>query len=99
PPPQRHNPRKQTKVTLNNVAHVQIKGFAFIPAKLTVQAGDQIVFENKDPTDHSVVIPDLGIDQLVDFDSTTTVTITNAGTYDYTCGFHPTMKGQISVTP
>jgi plastocyanin len=51
------------------------------------------------PTSHSITIQDLGIDALVPAQQNASVILRTAGDYDYFCGFHPTMKGEISVTP
>jgi plastocyanin len=79
---------------------VAIKDFAFNPAVVTVHAGGAVTWTNQDPTPHSVV------DKGGTFKSaklvkgaTFTQTFAQPGTFDYFCGFHTGMKGQVVVTP
>lgn len=79
---------------------VTIKNFAFDPPVVTISAGTAVVWTNEDPTPHSVV------DKGGTFKSpkltkgaTFSQTFDQAGTFDYVCGFHASMKGQIVVTP
>jgi plastocyanin len=77
-------------------ANVMIKGFAFTPNPLKIKAGTTVIWTNQDSAPH-----------LVKFDSFESDTLSNggsyehrfdtAGTYDYSCGIHPSMKGQIVV--
>ncbi|MEO1702462.1 MAG: cupredoxin family copper-binding protein [Pseudomonadota bacterium] len=75
---------------------VRIAGFAFGPAELTVSVGDTITFLNGDGAPHTATATDGSFDtgRLNSGDSAT-VTITSAGTYEYVCSFHPSMKGVI----
>ena len=75
---------------------VTIQNFAFSPATLTVNAGSTVTWTNQDTVAHDV--------KGTDFQSTTLntgdtfqFTFDKAGTYEYICGLHPTMKGTIIV--
>jgi plastocyanin len=79
---------------------VTIKNFAFDPPVVTIHAGSAVVWTNEDPTPHSVV------DKGGTFKSpkltkgaTFSQTFAQPGMFDYVCGFHPSMKGQVVVTP
>lgn len=80
---------------------VEIKGMQFVPAQLTVDVGDTIVWTNEDVLPHSVTS---GIPSPVTFDSkeiaakaTWSLTVSAAGDYTYICSYHPTMHGQLTV--
>ena len=78
---------------------VNIQGFSFGPADLTVDAGATITWTNLDSADHTVTqtgglvfkSPDLATDDTFE------VTFEEAGTYQYICKFHPAMRGTITV--
>ena len=79
---------------------VAIKNFAFDPPVVTIHVGTAVVWTNEDPTPHSIV------DKGGTFKSakltkgaTFSQTFAAPGTFDYICGFHPSMKGQVVVTP
>ena len=80
---------------------VEIKGFAFNPATITVTKGTTVKWTNNDNAPHTVTTTSAP----VDFDSGTknkgdtfTQTFDTAGTYGYYCSIHPSMKGKIIVT-
>lgn len=80
---------------------VEIKGMQFVPAQLTVDVGDTIVWTNDDVLPHTVTS---GIPSPASFDSkeiaakaTWSLTVAAAGDYNYGCTYHPTMKGQLTV--
>jgi plastocyanin len=79
---------------------VYIDNFAFSPEALTVKAGTVVAFRNRDDIPHSVV----GVNQefhskALDTDDTFSFTFAKPGTYNYFCGLHPKMTGEIIVTP
>lgn len=78
---------------------VEIKGFAFSPATLTVKIGDSVTWTNMDSAPHTVTS-----DSGSELDSPTlskgeiySHTFNSAGTYNYYCTLHPSMKGKIIV--
>jgi amicyanin len=75
---------------------ISIKGFAFIPKELTINKGDTVTWTNEDAAVHNVVG---GIFQSKDLaqGQTFSYKFTDAGTYDYSCGHHPSMQGKIIV--
>ena len=77
----------------------RIAGFAFSPADLEVQVGDEITWTNDDADAHTVTAT-----SGADFDSGTlaqgatfTFKAEKAGTIAYFCAIHPSMKGTITV--
>ncbi|WP_223475788.1 cupredoxin domain-containing protein [Oricola indica] len=77
---------------------VTISGFAFQPAAITVAAGDTITFVNEDGAPHTATAGDGSFDtgRLNKGDSAS-VTVASAGAIDYTCNFHSSMKGTVTV--
>ena len=73
---------------------VAIKGFTFEPAVMEVAAGDTVVFTNGDSAPHTASGSAFDTGRI-NFEQSAEVTIAAAGTYDYTCQFHPMMKGRI----
>ena len=77
----------------------KIAEFAFSPADIEVEVGDKITWTNDDAAAHTVTAT-----SGADFDSGTlargadfTFEATKAGTIDYVCAIHPSMKGTITV--
>ena len=79
---------------------VAIRQFAFTPQDITIHVGDTVVWTNEDATPHSVVAKAGGFKspKLVK-GATYSQTFSAAGTFDYFCGFHPSMLGKVVVTP
>lgn len=76
--------------------NIDITGFAFQPATLTIPRGSTVTWTNKDATTHNAkgtfLTEDLTTGQVskpIQFDT--------AGSLDYFCGFHPTMKANLVV--
>ncbi len=77
---------------------VEIKGFAFAPATLTVKVGDTVTWANKDMVGHSATADDGSFDTgVLSQGETGSFTFTKPGTYTYHCTPHPNMKGTIVV--
>lgn len=77
---------------------VTIEGLAYEPAVVTVAPGDTVVWTNKDIVPHTVT----AVDGKFDSGTMTTGAIwryvaQEVGTVEYTCTFHPTMKGTLKV--
>ena len=78
---------------------IEISGFAFNPAAITVPVGATVIWTNKDSVSHSIV-SDTGNEinsGSIPNGGTYAHTSTNSGNYDYHCGIHPSMKGTIKV--
>ncbi|MGR3463265.1 cupredoxin domain-containing protein [Limimaricola sp.] len=77
---------------------VEIRGFAFVPAQITVAPGDTVVFTNRDIAPHTATSESglfdsgrLGRGQSV------RMSFSARGSYPYLCSFHPRMRGAITV--
>ena len=77
---------------------VTIEGVQFSPAELIVHPGDRIVWVNKDPFPHTATAANKAFDSgSIAADASWSFTVTKKGEIDYSCTFHPTMKGKIRV--
>jgi plastocyanin len=77
---------------------ITIENSKFSPAALTVQAGDTVIWKNDDDKDHTVIADDKSfksdnISSGDDFKHT----FAKAGTFKYTCKYHPREKATITV--
>jgi plastocyanin len=77
---------------------VTIKAMQFIPASITVHAGDTVVWINNDDRDHSVIATDGSFKSgNISSGEKYEHQFTAAGTIAYKCGYHPRMKGTVVV--
>jgi plastocyanin len=77
---------------------IEITNFSFAPATVTVPAGTQVTWTNKDEIGHNVVTADKSIkSNVLDTNEKFTFTFTKPGTYSYICTLHPRMKGTVVV--
>jgi plastocyanin len=81
---------------------ISIKGFAFNPAQLSVNRGATVTWTNDDGTTHTVTsgvpgTPSGKFDQRVEAGKTFTFTFNDAGTYDFFCTIHNSMKAMVLV--
>lgn len=81
--------------------HVEIRGMDYVPAELTVNVGDTIVWTNHDVLPHTVTS---AIPAPTAFDSREIaskqqwqLTVSAAGEYSYVCTYHPTMRARLSA--
>jgi plastocyanin len=75
---------------------VTIKDFAFNPTPLNINKGDTVTWVNEDLSNHIVLFPDFTSTSLAK-GAKYTHTFNETGTFDYHCGIHLYMKGQIIV--
>ena len=73
------------------------------PATITIKAGEAVTFRNSSSsTPHNVVFDQAAAGHppdVSDFtNSSKAVTFATAGTYNFHCGIHPVMTGQVVVT-
>ena len=71
-------------------------GLAFSPPTLEVSAGDTVTFVNEDSVDHQVLIGGVTLTRQAPGESVTW-TAESAGTLDYICTLHPSMRGRLVV--
>lgn len=75
---------------------VTIKNLAFNPKTITIKAGDMVIWTNQDEQPHNIKASLINSPKLNTSESFQYI-FTEKGTYDYTCGLHPNMAGQIIV--
>lgn len=75
---------------------VDIAAFAFEPAELRVPVGTAVAWTNTDPAPHTATGAGFDTGSL-EPGETGTVTFDTAGTFDYVCAIHPTMRGRVVV--
>jgi plastocyanin len=75
---------------------IDISNSTFQPATITVNAGDTIVWTNRDSLPHSIKGQSFSSSPLPP-NGTYQLTLAKPGTFDYNCSLHPNMKGQIIV--
>lgn len=79
---------------------VNIDGFAFAPATLTVHAGTTVTWTNHDEEPHTVAANDGSFHSPgMGTGATFSHTFAAAGTFEYVCSIHPMMHGTVLVTP
>lgn len=77
---------------------VEIKGFAFNPATVTIGAGGTITWTNKDSVRHTATSDDRLFDSgLLSNEENWSYTFDKKGTYNYHCTPHPYMEGTVVV--
>ena len=80
-------------------AEVTISGMAFAPAALTVAAGTVVRWTNQDGAPHTATFRSAGMETpRLGRGESAELTFATAGTYDYICAVHPSMRGQVIVT-
>jgi plastocyanin len=77
---------------------IEVKDFMFSPTTLTVAAGAQVSWVNKDDEPHTVV-SDTGLFRsgALDTDESFSFKFDKPGMYRFTCSIHPRMVGTIIV--
>jgi plastocyanin len=79
-------------------AQVLIDNFVFAPTPLAVSVGDTVKWMNHDDIPHSIVCPALNVkSHTLDTDDSFAHRFERAGTFEYMCGLHPHMRGQVTV--
>jgi plastocyanin len=77
---------------------ITIDNFTFTPKELTVAVGTTVKWVNHDDIPHTVVERTTTFrSKALDTDDSYSFTFTSAGTFDYFCGLHPHMVGQVIV--
>jgi plastocyanin len=77
---------------------VAIEGTAFVSADLTVNAGDTVVWVNRDPYPHTATSKTAGFDSRdIAPGKSWTYTAKTKGDFAYLCAIHPSMQGTLHV--
>ena len=75
---------------------VTIKNLEYSPDSVTIKAGETVVWTNKDDRDHTVTAKDF-TSGTISVGDTYEHKFDKAGTYAYSCKYHPRMKGTVVV--
>lgn len=85
-------------------ATVEIVGFAFAPAELTISAGSEVTITNLDAFSHTATagtddepMPAVFDSGRLPQDDSFSFAFADAGTYVYYCAVHPAMEASITV--
>jgi plastocyanin len=79
-------------------SEITIDNFTFTPKELTVAVGTTVKWVNHDDIPHTVVEKKTTFrSKALDTDDSYSFTFASAGTFDYFCGLHPHMVGQVIV--
>ncbi|MEE9319391.1 MAG: hypothetical protein V3U76_03000 [Granulosicoccus sp.] len=91
------NARASDPTVAGNRHHVEISGFAFVPAHLQVSAGDSVTWINKDIVPHTIQ-PAGGLEPLSsELFTGDTFTLIVREPMRYVCGLHLSMQGQLAI--
>ncbi len=78
---------------------VAIQGMAFAPANITIARGDTITFTNNDAAPHTATFTSGGLDTgRLGRGQSGDLTFDAAGSFEYFCAVHPSMRGRVIVT-
>lgn len=77
-------------------SEIIIQNFAFGPETLTIQKGTTVVWVNNDSAPHSIK-SDAFNSEIINKGGSFRFKFDNAGTYNYACGIHQSMRGEIIV--
>jgi plastocyanin len=87
--------QKNATVNVKEVK-VNISNYAFDPQTVTINKGDTVIWTNQDSMAHTATGKDFDSGKL-DKGASFKFTFKDAGTYDYVCSYHASMKGQVIV--
>lgn len=77
---------------------VTIGGFAYGPDPISIHVGDVVTWTNEDADPHTATAVDKTFDTgTLGRGQSASVTFATAGTFKYTCVFHPEMSGTVVV--
>jgi len=88
------NPQDQQPLVLENT--ITIRNFAFNPSIITIPKDSIVIWINEESALHRIN-SDFFNSEIINRGESFQFKFDNQGTYDYICGIHPSMKGQIIV--
>ena len=97
--PQAINPaeKNDAKKASQESITVSIRDFAFNPAVITITKGTEITWVNEDSASHTVASEGSFDSGSLSKGQSFSYTFTEAGTFDYKCSIHTSMKGKVVV--
>lgn len=88
----------QTKVAKPATASIEISNFAFSPKTLNISTNTTVKWINKDKAPHTIVAQNgTFTSKTLNTGGSFSFTFKSKGTYVYSCGIHPSMKGTVIV--
>jgi plastocyanin len=90
------DPIAKTPLSQSAGQTVIIQNFTFNPGVINIKVGATVVWTNMDPMPHKIKSDSFNSSDLSQGQSFS-FKFDKAGTYDYICGIHPSMKGQVIV--
>jgi plastocyanin len=89
-----------TPESVGSATEIKIDNFVFQPAQITIKAGTQVSWTNKDDIPHTVDSTDGKFKSAaLDTDEKFQFRFTEPGEYPFYCRMHPKMTGKIVVQP
>ncbi len=86
------------QVVAQGAGAVSIASFKFAPETVTVAPNAAITWTNNDSAPHQVVVSAKNLKTpVLNKGQSAELKIADAGSYDYICGIHPSMKGKIVI--
>ena len=79
-------------------ATITIKDFKYDPAQLNVKVGQTITITNNDSFNHTVTAQDGSFNVDVPGNGSVTLTVPKAGTFPYSCTYHPGQHNPAAIT-
>lgn len=79
--------------------NIELKSFAFNPAEITINVGDTVIWTNMDSVSHTIT-SDSGTElnsPTLSKGKTFSYIFNTAGTHEYHCSIHSSMKGKVIV--
>lgn len=77
--------------------NIEIKDFKFNPEIAKAHIGDTVVFTNKDIVPHTATAKDSWDSAAIIKDQSWSFVTKTAGTFEYVCKYHATMKAKLIV--
>ncbi|HEY7087390.1 MAG TPA: cupredoxin family copper-binding protein [Tepidisphaeraceae bacterium] len=79
-------------------ASITIDDMQFSPSSVDIKVGDTVTWTNNDDRDHTVVSRDGSFkSENLRPGSSYTYQFNKAGRFEYSCSYHPRMKGMVNV--
>ncbi len=95
-PQPKATPPQQTSPPAPEKADVRIENFMFFPPEIIIAKGGTVTWSNKDTNQHTVTSGDFDSGNL-NQGQTFSHTFNEAGTYDYWCKNHASMRAKVIV--
>ncbi|MDO9097656.1 MAG: plastocyanin/azurin family copper-binding protein [Candidatus Methanoperedens sp.] len=95
-PQQKATPPKQATPPPPMSVDIRIEDFMFFPPEVILAKGGTVTWSNKDTYEHTVTSGDFASSKLGQ-GQTFSHTFNDAGTYDYWCTIHASMRAKVIV--